>query len=57
MTWNAGPASAGITGRHAWNPHDQQAAQNIGQCVALRDRQFRQTHRVTSWREQHLSRL
>jgi len=20
MTWNAGPASAGITGRHAWNP-------------------------------------
>jgi hypothetical protein len=21
MTWNAGPASAGITGRHAWNPH------------------------------------
>ena len=21
MTWNAGPACAGITGRHAWNPH------------------------------------
>ena len=21
MPWNAGPTSAGITGRHAWNPH------------------------------------